>query len=120
MKRFIVIYHSPQDAVEQMMQATPEEQAKGMEVWMQWAERMGDNLIDLGTPLTSGQSLKPDGSDRPSGSDIAGYSILQAESMEEAVKLLQGHPHLGWNAACTIDVHETMELVLEGGNSSDH
>ncbi len=110
MKRFIVIYHSPKDAVEKMSQASLKEQAKGMEVWMQWAERIGDRLVDLGSPLTNGQMLKPDGSNVPSGNDIAGYSILQAGSMEEAVKLLEGHPHLEWNAACSIEVQEALEL----------
>jgi hypothetical protein len=30
--------------------------------------------------------------------------------MEEAKKLLQDHPHLGWNAACSIEVYEAMPL----------
>ncbi len=34
----------------------------------------------------------------------------QAKDIEEAKKLLIGHPHLSWNAACSIEVHETMPL----------
>lgn len=110
MKNFIVLYHAPIDAMEQTAQASPEEQAKGMEAWMTWAKNCGEKLIDLGAPLTNGQALSPDGSSSNSNKNVAGYSILQAENMEEAKALLKGHPHLGWNAACSIEVHEAMPL----------
>jgi hypothetical protein len=110
MKKFIVLYHAPVDAVRQTSGASPEEQAKGMEMWMQWAKKCGDKLIDLGSPLMNGQQLMPGGKSRNSNSDIVGYSILQAENMDEAKSLLQGHPHFGWNADCSIEVHETMPL----------
>jgi len=32
------------------------------------------------------------------------------ENLDEAKSLLNGHPHLGWNAECAIEVHETMPL----------
>ena len=38
MKKFIVIYHAPLSATEQMAQVSPEEMQKGMEPWMVWAE----------------------------------------------------------------------------------
>jgi len=114
MNRYIVVYHSPASAVEQMMESTPEEQKEGMKVWMQWADKMGDALLDLGTPLTGGQRLSQDGVSVPVGDDTSGYSIIQAESMDAALRLLDGHPHLAWNKACWIEVHEAMELMLDG------
>ncbi len=110
MKKFIVIYHAPADAMEQTANTSPEDQAKGMEMWMQWAQKCGNKLVDLGAPLANGQQLSPDGKSKGSNKNVAGYSILQAENMEEAKALLKGHPHLGWNAACSIEVHETMPL----------
>ena len=89
--------------------ASPEEQAKGMEAWMTWAKKCGNKLVDLGSPLNNGQSLTPAGSSA-STKNVAGYSVLQAENMEEAKALLKGHPHLAWNAACSIEVHETMAI----------
>ncbi len=32
------------------------------------------------------------------------------EEMDEAKELLKGHPHLEWNGACEIEVHETMPV----------
>jgi hypothetical protein len=110
MKKFIVIYHAPADAMEQTANSTPEQQAKGMEEWMKWAQKCGDKLVDLGSPLTNGQQLSPDGNSKPSSKNVAGYSVLQAENIEDAIKLLKGHPHLAWNAECSIEVHETMPL----------
>jgi len=109
MKKFIVIYHSPDDAQMQTSKMTPERQAKGMEAWMTWAKKCGNKLIDMGAPLANGQSLTHNGITK-SKKEVAGYSVLQAENMEEAKALLKGHPHLGWNAACFIEVHETMPM----------
>ena len=109
MKKFIVIYHAPNDAQMDAANMSQEQQAKGMKLWMDWAQKCGDKLIDMGAPLINGQSLTPNGS-FASKKEVSGYSIIQANNMEEAKMLLQGHPHLGWNAACSIEVHETRAI----------
>lgn len=110
MKKFIVLYHAPADLVAQTANLSAEEQAKGMEGWMQWANKVGDKLVDMGAPLMNGQTLKANGQHSDSDKDVAGYSILQAESLEEAEALLQGHPHLAWSDKASIEVHEQMPL----------
>ncbi len=110
MKKYIVLYHAPQDAMKGMENMSKDEQAKGMEAWMQWANKLGSNLVDMGTPLMNGQHLSPDGKSTASKKQVSGYSVIQAESLENAKKLLEGHPHLGWNAECSIEVHEAMPL----------
>ncbi len=111
MKKFIVIYHAPIDALEQMQNASPEEAEKGMEDWMKWAKKCGDHLVDLGNPLANGQKLTTNGSSEKSQRQVCGYSILQAENMEEVKKLLKDHPHLsGWEVSCEIEVHESLPL----------
>ena len=79
--------------MEQMSNASPEEMKAGMEPWMAWAAKCGEGLVDLGAPLV-------------------GYSILQAEDMEGAKALLEGHPHLEWTGGCEIEVHESMPLPI--------
>ncbi len=110
MKKFVIIYHAPTDAMKQMASVPPEEQKKGMEEWMKWAKKCGDKLVDLGTPLINGQQLIPNGTAKPSNKEVAGYSILEAKDMDEAKSLIKGHPHLAWNAGCSIEVHEQMPL----------
>lgn len=94
----------------QSANASPEDMDKGMEDWMKWAAKCGDQLIDLGNPLMGGQKLSPDGNSQSSTRGVAGYSILQAADMDDVKSLLIGHPHLAWNAACEIEVHEVMPL----------
>jgi hypothetical protein len=106
MKKFIVIYHAPAEAMAQMASATPEQRKEGMKPWMDWAERCGKQLLDLGAPLFGGQRLKPDGSSQDSDHEVSGYSILQAKDMSAAKALLKGHPHLAWSGGCEIEVHE--------------
>jgi len=110
MKKYIVLYTAPIEASEQMAKVPPEEQAKGMEAWMVWAKKCCNKLVDLGSPLMNGLELMPGGKSKNSTKNVTGYSILQAENMDEAKALLLGHPHLGWNADCSIEVHEPMTL----------
>ena len=109
MNKFIVIYYAPASAMEKMKDSSPEEMKKGMEPWMKWAEKCGDGLVDMGTPLGNSQKVTKSGNTQ-SGSKIIGYSILQAESMEEAVKMLQEHPHLDWTDGCEIEVYESLPM----------
>ena len=66
-------------------------------------------LLDMGAPLTSGRLVASDGV-RDSDKQVTGYSILQAEDMDAAVKMLDGHPHLGWMEGCEIGVCEVIPL----------
>lgn len=109
MKKFIVLYHAPAEAMEKMKHASPEEMQKGMEPWMVWAKRCGDGLVDIGTPLGNGQKITKSGS-MASDKGVVGYSILQAENMEAAKALLEGHPHLEWTGGCEIEVYESLPL----------
>ena len=110
MKKFLVVYHAPDTLVAASTEPTPEEMAKGMEPWMAWAARCGDQLIDFGQPLISGQQLRPDGSNNPSTREVRGYSMVQANDMESALELFKGHPHLDWDASCAIEIHEVNPL----------
>ena len=110
MKKFIVIYHAPAEAMAQMANATPEQKAEGMKPWMAWVEKCGDGVVDLGSPLMGGLRLVPDGGTEPSTKEVTGYSILQAEDMDAAQALLQGHPHLSWTDGCDIEVYECVPL----------
>ncbi|MEA3461695.1 MAG: hypothetical protein U9R49_07440 [Bacteroidota bacterium] len=110
MKKFIVTYNAPIDAAWKTAESTPEEMEEGMKAWMAWAQKCGDKLVDFGTPLGNGISLGPGGKSGASDSQIIGYSILQAANMKEAQDLLQDHPHLDWNAACEIEIHESLAV----------
>jgi hypothetical protein len=111
MKKFMVLYLATISAQEQMQNMSAEDMKKGMEPWMEWAKKCGENLVDFGTPLINGQRLTKSGSS-PSDSNIAGYSVLQANDIEGAKALLEGHPHLKWMEGAGIDVFELAPMEM--------
>lgn len=101
MTKFLLLYRSPVSAAEQMATNDPEAAQAGMDAWMQWAQRVGSALLDLGSPVQQVTG----GTD---GDPIGGYSIMQAESADELQELLQGHPHTEWGGS--IDVLEFLPM----------
>lgn len=111
MKKFLILYKASEDAMAQTASATPEQQAKGIEAWMQWAKKTGAQLVEMGSPLTSARQLGPNGKTITVKNPIVGYSILEAANMDGAIALLNGHPHVsGWSAGATIEIHESRAL----------
>lgn len=113
MKKFIIIYHAPVDALRQVLQANAEDTEKVMEAWKAWAKKCGENLVNPGNPLMSGLKMNADGSSSLSQKQVCGYSVIQADNIQEAKKMLEGHPHLRWNDACEIEIYESMPLPGE-------
>src|SRR6185369_17459225 len=109
MKKFLVTYHVPGEAMAQTANATPEQQAEGMKAWMDWSQRVGDKLVDMGMPLTNGTEIHPGDKAETSNRNFSGYSIIQANDLEEAKSLMNGHPHInGWSKDASIEISETM------------
>lgn len=105
MNKYLVIYHAPVTSAEQMATAGPED----MEPWMLWAQKCGSGLVDMGAPLGSSITMTPGGNKK--GNDLmVGYSIIQADDIAGAQKLLEGHPHLDWDGKCQIEVHEMIAM----------
>jgi len=109
MKKFVVLYKSPKPAEEAMAEASPEEAEAGMKMWMDWAARAGDGIVDLGTPLGAAKVL--DGSAvTDAEATLGGYSVIQAEDLDAAVALMGGHPHFMSGEGATIQIHETLDI----------
>ncbi len=77
--------------------------------WMAWAAKVGDGMVDFGTPLANGVSVTPDGTS-PSTREVAGYSIIDAADMDTALALAKDHPHLNMPGGCTVEVHEALPV----------
>jgi hypothetical protein len=88
MTKYLVLYRSSVSAGDAMANTTPEQARAGMEAWMSWAGRAGSALVDLGAPVSESAQLgRGDGA-------IAGFSILETETVDELLTLLEEHPHL--------------------------
>jgi hypothetical protein len=81
----------------------------GMQLWVDWAKRIGSGLIDPGKPLGNAVKVTKAGS-ATTDSDIIGMSILQADSMNEALNMVKDHHHLDWAEGCGIVLLEEMPI----------
>ena len=106
MKKYILNYHAPAEAMAKMANATPNEKAEVMKPWMAWKDKIGDSLVDMGAPMVGVYRVNSQATEANNGSEVTGYSIIQAESLEEAQTLLENHPHLEWGDNCVIEVFE--------------
>jgi hypothetical protein len=109
MKTFIVLYRSSVSSREQMSHATPEQMKEGMALWMAWSEREKAHIVDLGRPVIGGKQVDANGAEHDTHDTIGGYSILQGESLEAAVKAVHGHPHFH-SPDASITILETMPI----------
>jgi hypothetical protein len=108
MSRFVFIYHAP-TMPSGAPQPSEEEMKPVMDAWQAWAEKVGEGLVDFGTPLADGIRVTKDGTS-PSSREVAGYSIIDAENLDTAVELAKIHPHLTMPGGCEIEVHAAQSV----------
>lgn len=109
MNRYIVLYHAPLAVAERFAQATPEQAAKGMQLWVDWAGKLGPALVDPGKPLGNAVKVTKAGQEK-ADSKVIGMSILQASTMDDALQMVADHHHLHWAEDCEITVLEEMPI----------
>lgn len=108
MTKFVFIYHGPTPA-EGTPDMSPEDMEAEMGKWMGWAEKVGGQMVDFGTPLAGGVRVTKDGAS-PSTKEVTGYTIIEADSTDAALELAKIHPHLDMPGGCEIDVHEVQPV----------
>jgi hypothetical protein len=108
MKKFLVLYKAPAASFEQAMNATPEQQQAGMELWNAWGKKAAASIVDMGAPLGKSLLVTPAGAS-PTKNDLGGFSILQGESKEAVAETMKGHPHFMMPGG-TIEIVELMSM----------
>ncbi len=83
MKKFVFVYHGFTEPTQEVMDA-----------WTNWFAEISDHIVDSGNPFGAGREVTPTGTrELPLGSDSAtGYSIVNADSIDDAEKLLANCP----------------------------
>ena len=67
-----------------------------MDAWGKWFESIKENIVDMGSHFSRGREISSEGTkDLPLGLDsITGYTIVSAESLDDAEKMAQGNPYI--------------------------
>jgi len=106
MTKYVLLYSGGS-----MPEAGPETE-KVMKAWDAWLSKLGKAVVDAGDPFTpKAKSIMSDGSvaDGPVGGMASGYSIVEADSLDAAVKMARGCPVLQGGAK--ISVYETLHVM---------
>ncbi len=95
MHKFILLYKGP----------VPQPDASH-EGWPEWFAKIGDKLVDRGSPMLNGQVIETAGLSTDKATSLNGYSIIQAEDCGAVQDLLKDHPYLTQGEAYTIEIFE--------------
>jgi hypothetical protein len=98
MGKFVLVYKG--GSVPQ----SEEEQKRVMDAWMAWFGSLGDSVVDMGNPF--GPSAAVDGG---STSGLTGYSIVNADSLDDALGKARSCPIMD-SAGGGVEVYETLEM----------
>jgi len=87
-----------------------EQQASVMAEWGAWYGKMGEAIVDPGNPFAASKQVSDKGvSDGSASSTPAtGYTIISADSLDEATAKVQDHPHLKHDGQ--VSVYETFKM----------
>ena len=89
-----------------------EKGAKYQEKWKGWVGGIGDAWVNPGTPFGMPKTVSSGGvsvSDNGGSNRLTGFSIVKADSMDAALAMVKGCPHLEHG---TVDVGEAMEMGM--------
>lgn len=105
MPKFVFAYHGGRQF------ETQEEGAAFMAKWQAWSAGVGDAFIDPGMPVGPSKTVGADGVSDDGGSNpLSGISILQAETMEDALAIAKTCPHIENDG--TIEVAQGMDMEM--------
>lgn len=102
MANYIFAYHGGKKP------ESPAAGAQMMAKWQAWLAGLGDAVVNPGTPVGKSKTVSASGVTDDGGSNpLSGFSIVKADSMDAALEMAKGCPHLEHG---TIEVAETMEM----------
>ena len=97
---FLLAYHGGK------IPESAEEGAKHMAKFEAWVDGLGDAVVNPGNPLGKSKTVSSSGVSDDGGSNaLVGFSIVKADSMDAALEMAKGYPHLEIG---TVEVVEMM------------
>lgn len=93
-----------------MMADTEEQRQAAMQAWGAWFGKLGSAIVDPGNPFAGSTSVGANGSGGEVASQLTGYSVIQADSLDAASTLAEGCPV--FNGGGSVDVYETIEVSM--------
>ena len=86
-----------------------EKEQAGMAGWMKWTTDNKDSIVEMGSPLGKTKRITKEGIE-DTRNEIGAWTIVQAESHEEAAKLFINHPHFMIFPGHSVEVMECLPI----------
>jgi hypothetical protein len=102
MSKFVVVYKGGD------MAAAPEAQEAAMQAWMGWFGSLGESVTDFGNPFGPSTAINADGSRSAATAALSGYSIIEADDLDHATKLVAACPNLSYGGS--LEIYEAMPM----------
>lgn len=102
MAKYLFAYHGGG------MPETPEQQADVMAAWESWYGTLGASIVDGGAPTMPTTTVAADGSVSASSNPVSGYTVVSADSLDDAVAKASGCPIR--DGGGSIEVGELIEM----------
>ena len=94
MKKFVAIYMAPVAAMDEIRKTRSAERMKEFnDSWMKWSKSHEKSLVDVGSPTGKNKRVTKD-KIQDVQNEVLGFSVVQAETHEEAAKIFQDTPNL--------------------------
>jgi hypothetical protein len=92
-----------------MPPASAEEGQQVMAAWTAWFDGLGGAVVERGNPTSETRTIGANGSASGDGSGVTGYSVVRADSLDGAVGVARGCPHLA--SGGTVEVVQVDALM---------
>ncbi len=104
MAKYLLVYHGGGP-----MEEDAAAQAAVMEAWGSWFGQLGAAVVDGGNPVGRNWTTNADGTTEDGGPNPAtGYSVIQAESMQQALEMARGCPII--SSGGSVEICETFDV----------
>jgi len=104
MAKYLFVYHGGK------MATNPTVVKKVMDAWGKWFGSMGAAVIDGGNPVGKSSTVRSDGSVANDGgaNPVSGYSLIEAPSLDEALKKAKSCPILANGGS--VEIAQAMDM----------
>lgn len=115
MKQFLAVFIGSESSPSSekwnaLSEAQQQESSKaGKTAWMNWAEKNKSSIVNHGSPLGKTKRADPSGVSNIKN-QMTAFSIVQAESHEEAAKLFLNHPHFMIFPGDSVEIMECLPM----------
>lgn len=114
MKKFLAVYIGTPESSEKKWDKLSESDKKqrtdqGMKSWMAWGMKYASAIKDMGSPLGKTKRVNENGiSDTKNA--LTAYTLIEAESHEEAAKMFLNHPHFAIFPGDSVEIVECLPM----------